>query len=344
MCHRGAFATAALIFAVVAAPGAWADKRGQRCAVTKLQETSRYVGAAFDCRIAAALAGTSADPVCTAGAADRLGAVFAARDARGGCASTDDAGVILTTVDEYVGRITLGVRPPVDPGGACTAARLRIFRDTAREGLACHIGFARRGTFIDFACISAAQAPLFEGLTALDAAGTCSAPIPTVSDVFGNWGGLVGTGQRIPFTRCGNGVVELGEQCDGGPLCGVGCFVDLPVCCDSAIFPGVCTNASPSFCPPEVGVEVHGMACVSSGTPCPPDVSCTGTCQALALPAPVTVCCQESARTCSEAVATDTAALAAALSDCPFDPLAGGANQKLGLRCVRRGRCVPRDR
>jgi hypothetical protein len=334
MRHHGAIAAVVLVLVLVlgVAPAARADPRGQRCAAAKLRATSRYVGAAFDCRIAAALAGTSVDPACMTVPAARLDARFAALDRRGGCATTGDAAVIRLVVDDYVSRIALGVAPAVDPGGACAAARLRIFRDTAREGLACYVGFARRGTFIDFACIAAAQAPQFEELPALDAAGTCSTPIPTFADVFGNWHGLVGAGQRIPFTRCGNGVVELGEPCDGGPLCREDCQVDLPVCC--AMLPGVCTDASTSSCAPEMGNRITGMACVSTGT--------SSACQSLAIPA-VTVCCQAAERTCTESAATDTFALAMALGDCPLDPIGGVGNRKLGHRCSARGRCVPDD-
>jgi hypothetical protein len=343
MRHRGVLAAVVFVF-IVAAPGARADPRGQRCAAAKLRATSRYAGAAFDCRIAAARAGTSVDPACMTLPAARLDARFAVLDGGGGCSTTGDAPVIRATVDDYVGRIALGVQAAVDPGGACAAARLRIFRDTAREGLACYIRFARRGTFIDFTCIAAAQAPLFDGLAALDAAGTCSTPIPTIADVFGSWQFLVATGQRIPFTRCGNGVVELGEQCDGGPLCDASCQVNLPRCCAWTVVPGVCTDASDFSCTPEMGIAVAGKVCVPVGAPCPVGaLDCTpGTCQALAL-ATVTVCCQAAERSCTESAATDTAALAMALFDCPLDPIGGVGNRKLGHRCGPRGRCVPDD-
>ena len=312
------------LLGVLAPPLAAARTPAQRCAIAKLVATKRYIASTFDCQALAALGGTPVDPTCIAEAAARLDTVFARAENRPGCATTGDAATIRSVVDHYVGTILANVRPPTDPGGTCTAARLRAARDAASDGLDCYIGFARRAEFFDFDCTLAANTELHALFAAIDAPGTCIPAINDFSGVYIEWGFLVGTGQRLPFTLCGNGRVELGEGCEAGPQCDASCQITFPSCC--ATF-GSCMG--PEGCVPEIGQVVPGTMCMA------------GTCQTVPLAEPVAVCCQATSTTCSETTVSDTAALAAAVASCPLDPTGGVGNQKLDHTCRRGRRCRP---
>jgi hypothetical protein len=111
---------------------------------------------------------------------------------------------------------------------------------------------------------------------------------------------------------CGNGIVETGEACDGGPFCGASCFASIPACCfppaqgspGGVVLPGVCTDA-PGFslggnimqyCGGvyPLGVGLGGYICRADGS-CSPDP----------IDPPLSVCCQHSG-SCEDSLAADT--------------------------------------
>ncbi len=104
-------------------------------------------------------------------------------------------------------------------------------------------------------------------------------------------------------TACGNGIREVGEECDGGPACTEACTQTIANCCAGA---GVCL-AAPPFSLAGVLWQYCGGA-LPGGTPfpgavCQPD----GSCAVLPLD-PIPVCCQGTG-TCFEGTADSTSTL-----------------------------------
>jgi len=103
---------------------------------------------------------------------------------------------------------------------------------------------------------------------------------------------------------CGNGIREQGEQCDGGAACGPTCGQGIPSCCQGA---GVCIDAPlfslyntlQNYC----SAQMFGST-PSPGGACMPD----GTCVVEPV-APLAMCCQQTASTCSDEVGASTADL-----------------------------------
>jgi hypothetical protein len=133
-------------------------------------------------------------------------------------------------------------------------------------------------------------------------------------------------------TACGNGIREVGEQCDGGPACTEDCTQTIANCCAGA---GVCL-AAPPFSLAGVLWQYCGGALPGS-TPVPGAVcQADGSCAVLPLD-PIPVCCQGTG-TCFEGAADSTSALWAFHSSCQ------GALQGITVptaSCSVSGACVP---
>jgi hypothetical protein len=272
-------------------------------------------------------------------ASERFLKAFAVAEKPGRCATSGDASVILQTLDFYATAIARSLRPDTESSRSCAAARFDAAGATLADGLRCYARVARRDDFFDFDCTVAAVEHFFELLDRIQSRRRCTAVV--TRDVGIAFNDLVGTAQRLRWTVCGDGTVEHGESCDGGPFCAE-CSLALPSCCQSAGF----TTAIPicfddGGCSPELGEQVVGGACVPDGTACPePGGGCTpGTCRAVTT-APLRFCC-EAEPACTETLVSDGRELFQAFAACPLDPNGGRGFAKLGMTCNRRGRCVP---
>jgi hypothetical protein len=103
--------------------------------------------------------------------------------------------------------------------------------------------------------------------------------------------------------ECGNGVRELGEQCDGGPLCSSTCVQGMTSCCQGE---NQCL-AAPAF-------SLLGYLYMYCGALPPPDpragalCSDTGECVDVTID-PVPTCCQTTPTTCTQGEASSIVAL-----------------------------------
>src|SRR5262245_29495359 len=104
---------------------------------------------------------------------------------------------------------------------------------------------------------------------------------------------------------CGNGVVEPGEHCDGGPYCSRACTPAPPNCCAVAdqchAAPPYITQYLATYCsafstPSVTSLPVFGAVCQGDGS-----------CQVQPI-TPVAACCQH-ASSCFDRVVSDTYAL-----------------------------------
>jgi hypothetical protein len=142
---------------------------------------------------------------------------------------------------------------------------------------------------------------------------------------------------------CGNGIVETGEACDGGPFCGPTCFAAIPACCippdqvgpGSEVLPGQCTDA-PGFSLAGNIMLYCGSAFPSAvglgGYVCRPD----GSCSPDPIEPPMPVCCQRSG-SCEDTLATTTRELWGFHNLCQ-GPMTGITEP--GATCGPLGTCV----
>jgi hypothetical protein len=309
--------TSALV--TVAPPADGAVTQAQRCAFAKLRATENAAAAVFACSASEARARGPAGP-CIASAYERLAAAFANADRRRLCATHDDAELIRATIEDYRARIAASLVQANPAGKECEAARFDAVAAATANQIECFQAAARRDVVFDFDCLVAERLRLIDVFAALAAGGTCFGGGAEV--VLGELNFLVGTiGVRLPWTVCGNGIVELGENCDGGPLCDESCRFAVPSCCQTA---SGCFDASMTSCPPELGERIGGSVC-----------SVSGRCEVEPIE-PIELCCQDEERVCSSTVADDTGAFVTAIAACP--DRFGGRPIRIGT-CSGRGRC-----
>jgi hypothetical protein len=147
----------------------------------------------------------------------------------------------------------------------------------------------------------------------------------------------------LPTPGCGNGIVDPGEQCDGGPFCAGCSFGGATGCCEIS---------SPDDGTACIDVGVAGaQPCVqvaggrfSIGTTCdgPPCSSGDPTCHRSACAdeaiQPVSICCQRTPDRCQAGVFESRAAVASfVLLDCNTT----GEESTVVGTCGDDGRCVP---
>lgn len=136
-----------------------------------------------------------------------------------------------------------------------------------------------------------------------------------------------------PPVTCGDGVVDPGENCDGGPYCDAGCNFAFPsLCCE---FATVCAApvdiAQAEDCSAVGGTLRIGTTCVPDGGPCPPGQFCAGACEATTFP-PTDFCC-DGGGACTQSTHSSTESLSSLLILCGPEAVVEGT-------CVA-GSCVP---
>jgi hypothetical protein len=315
-------ATGMLTLAVVcvAPPSAsGAVTQAQRCAVAKLRAAKEVAATVFECSAAEARGEAPSEP-CLGAAYDRLLRLFARAERRRLCASRADGALLRDTIEEYRARIARSLVQPDPNAKPCEAARFDAVAVATANQIECFVRAARDDVVFDFDCLVVERLRLIDRFDELAAGAACAGG--GAAEVLGELNFLVGVvGVRLPWTVCGNGLIELGENCDGGPLCDPSCRFALPSCCQTG---ASCFDASQGSCPPELGDRVGGAVCAASGQ-----------CEAQPIE-PTELCCQEQERACRSTVADDTGAVIDAIAACP--EAFGGRPIRIG-ECSERGRC-----
>ncbi len=134
---------------------------------------------------------------------------------------------------------------------------------------------------------------------------------------------------------CGNGILEHGEQCDGGFGCTAQCFQAIYSCCQGA---NQCV-AAPTF---SLQYYLMQYCQINGGTPQPGLVcDADGTCRDHGI-TPVPVCCQQGPTTCFQQSASSVAQLWYDQYYCLQGSGIGGPfHIEINATCGADGDCVP---
>ncbi len=136
-----------------------------------------------------------------------------------------------------------------------------------------------------------------------------------------------------PPVTCGDGVVDPGESCDGGPCCDAESSFAFPsACCElGALCLAPVDVREAQECSAVGGTLRIETTCVGAGGPCPPGQLCPGACEAATFP-PTELCC-DGGGSCTQSTHSSSETLASLLLMCGPEAVVEGT-------CVD-GRCVP---
>lgn len=177
-----AFALAVLgVFTFVAATGVAAAGAtpAQKCASSKIRETGKKADRKLKCWSKEVMrpGGLAA---CNASVEGKFADRFARAEAKGGCLSTGDAGVIEAKVDGFVDDVVTaltgspaGTILGTDAAKRCATAKLKAAGKTSAARLRCHAK-AATSSLLDAVCISKAEARYGQRWDAAEARGGCA--------------------------------------------------------------------------------------------------------------------------------------------------------------------------
>ncbi|HEY8515196.1 MAG TPA: hypothetical protein VIS07_06770 [Candidatus Binatia bacterium] len=238
----------------------------------------------------------------------------------------------------------------------CRIAKLNAIAAEVRRLLQCEAQAIRRGQEPAGCLVPAPPSRLQRAFERAEKLGTCpptlaEAQLATLSFALQIRGGVSATPTPAPTATpiltpsaspsptpttpatCGNGVVDPGENCDGGPYCDAACDFAFPaLCCEVAtlcVAPADIAEAEQCFL--AGGTLRLGTTCTREGAPCPPGQLCGGACEATTFP-PTAFCC-DGGGACTQSTHSSTESLASLLLQCGPEAVVVGT-------CVN-GSCVP---
>src|SRR5262249_41662346 len=127
------------------------------------------------CYKKAVASGVGVDSECLTKAEDKFLIAFGKAEAKGGCATVQDADTVEADVDTFVGDTVTAL-----PGGAteagqkCAASKLDATGKKANAELKCHAKAAGGGLAVDTACLDKAEAKFTTSFAKAEAKGGCA--------------------------------------------------------------------------------------------------------------------------------------------------------------------------
>lgn len=129
------------------------------CQQAKLNATAKKTAGKIKCHTKAVKLGTPVSTECLDVVELKFQAAFARADAKGGCPTTGNDGVVETAVDQCVTSIlsALGAGSPPAPPAACLQAKMKAAGKKAQYELKCWAKAAAKGLPVDAECLSKAE-------------------------------------------------------------------------------------------------------------------------------------------------------------------------------------------
>ncbi|HET9063040.1 MAG TPA: PQQ-dependent sugar dehydrogenase [Candidatus Binatia bacterium] len=207
------------------------------CTASKLTAAGKNSAIELNCEAKAARIDAVVDGACLDKASEKLAAAFSRAESKGGCGSSGDALELEARIDEQVADVVAAIpRGADDASRACAASKLKAAGKRSRSRLQCFAKAEKQSAPVDVTCLAKAGDKFASAFDKAEARGGC-----TVNDDAVLVAGLVDGGisqivaEVLPI--CGDDVATGSEQCDGSD--DAACPGD---CVSSCVCPGTCGN------------------------------------------------------------------------------------------------------
>jgi hypothetical protein len=166
---------AAVVVVVSSLPVVAATTPARRCASAKLKTAGSVAASLLGCHARAVKRGAAVDDACLAKARAKLASAFTRADAKGGCASTNDAGAVTTALDGFVGDVVTALPDGgTSDGRRCAAVKLSAAGKKAGAKLACHARAVAKIAVVDPTCLGKAEAKFATAFAGADGRYVCA--------------------------------------------------------------------------------------------------------------------------------------------------------------------------
>jgi hypothetical protein len=147
----------------------------RKCAAAKLKAAGLTASGLLGCHASAAKRGSAVDRACESKALGQLTSAFTRAEAKGGCASTGDAGDVTATVDAFVGDVASALADGgTADGRRCAAVKLKAAGKKTSTKLACHARAVTKVAVVDPICLGKAEAKFTSAFAGADARYACA--------------------------------------------------------------------------------------------------------------------------------------------------------------------------
>jgi hypothetical protein len=164
--------------AVVAASShvAAATSPARRCAATKLKAAGLTASGLLGCHASAVKRGAAVEVACLAKVQGKLTSAFSRAAAKGGCASSGDAGAIASALDAFVTGVTTALADGgTSDGRRCAAVKLQATGKKTSTKLGCQARAVTKVQAVDPGCLVKAEGKFVRAFAAADARYVCAA-------------------------------------------------------------------------------------------------------------------------------------------------------------------------
>jgi hypothetical protein len=164
-----------LLTVAVAVDAGAATTPARRCAAAKLKAAGSTAAGLLNCHASAVKRGLAVDGTCLSKAHAKLTGAYTKAEGKGGCASTDDAATVTTSLDDFVDAVAAALSDGGTPEGQrCAAVKLKATGKKAATKLGCHGRAVTKREAVDPACLGKAETKFLTAFTAADARYACA--------------------------------------------------------------------------------------------------------------------------------------------------------------------------
>jgi cysteine-rich repeat protein len=257
------------------------------CTASKLQAAAKDSAAKLGCHSKAVKADALVDSTCLDKSSQKLALMFSKAETKGGCGASGNALAVEAQVDEQVSAVVSAIPVGADvTSRACAAAKIKAAAKKSKSRLGCFVKAEKKAAGVDSACLDKVEAKFNAAFAKVDGRGGCASVDDAaaieglvdlgisnvIAEVLPLCGDDIVTGSEqcdgaddeacpgeclsscLCAGDCGNGVAEIGEECDdGNNVSGDGCRDDCTLENAIALCAGVATTSGTSVTKQLVG-------------------------------------------------------------------------------------------